>query len=169
MEKMIEINDKLYVRPITYDDTDMVVAWRNNPRVVNNFLHREKVTREDHINWLKTKVDTGVVEQFVITEKNGDRPIGCVYLRDIDREAGECEYGVFIGEDDRTGLGYGNEVCAWAVGYARDVLGLDKMILRVLRGNDAAYSSYVHAGFKETEVIPDYIDGRDLIMMETAL
>ncbi len=43
------------------------------------------------------------------------------------------------------------------------------MILRVLEGNDAAYKSYVHAGFVKTEVISDYIDGRDLIMMERML
>ena len=169
MYNRFAINDKLYARPITDDDTDMVVGWRNNPRVVNNFLHREKVTREDHINWLRTKVDTGIVEQFVLIETATERPVGCVYLRDIDREASECEYGVFIGEDDCVGLGYGNAVCEWAVGYARDVLGLKKMILRVLEGNESAYKSYVHAGFTQTEVIPDYIDGRDLIMMERML
>ena len=169
MDSRFTINDKLYARPITDDDTDMVVGWRNNPRVVNNFLHREKVTREDHLNWLRTKVDTGLVEQFVLVETASGRSVGCVYLRDIDREASECEYGVFIGEDDCVGLGYGNAVCEWAVDYARDTLGLKKMILRVLEGNDAAYKSYVRAGFVKTEVIPDYIDGRDLIMMERML
>ena len=165
MEKT-RISENLYVRPITDDDTDMVVRWRNNPRVVNNFLHREPVTREDHTRWLRTKVDTGLVQQFVITRIEDDRPIGCVYLRDIDRQTGQCEYGVFIGEDDCVGHGYGNEVCKWAVSHARDALGLKKMILRVLEGNESAYKSYVNAGFTQRSVIPDYIDGRDLIMME---
>ncbi|MBQ8947552.1 MAG: GNAT family N-acetyltransferase [Lachnospiraceae bacterium] len=173
------VSEKLLARPITEADTDMVVMWRNNPRVVNNFLHREKVTREDHLNWLRTRVEPGIVDQLVVYEAGSGetdaerlesgRPIGCVYLRDIDHDAGNCEYGVFIGEDDCTGHGYGNEIASWAVGYARDHLHLTKMILRVLEGNESAYRSYLRAGFVPVEKIPDYIDGRDLIMMEREL
>lgn len=165
--RVIEIDKNITLRPITIEDTDMVVRWRNNPRVVNNFLIRDEVTREDHLKWLREKIETGLVEQFVISFD--DRPVGCVYLRDIDRAAGRCEYGVFIGEDDATGMGIGNKVCAWAVEYAGDVLGLKRMILRVLEGNTPAIRSYINAGFKQIEVIPDYIDGRDLIMMERDL
>lgn len=163
----IEIDDNLILRPITIEDTDMVVGWRNNPRVVNNFLIRNEVTREDHLKWLRDKVDTGLVQQFIIVYDK--KPVGCVYLRDIDRTAGECEYGVFIGEDDARGLGIGNRVCLWAVAYAAESLGLKKMTLRVLEGNEPALKSYIHAGFRQTEVIPDYIDGRDLILMECDL
>ncbi len=156
-----------------------MVRWRNDPRVVNNFLHRKPVTREDHLNWLRTKVDAGLVDQLVVYEKGagaGDeermeagRPIGCVYLRDIDHDARTCEYGVFIGEADALGKGYGNAIADWAVWYAREVLKLDTMVLRVLKGNEPAYKSYLRAGYVATETIPDYVDGRDLIMMERKL
>lgn len=164
------VNDKLSVRPITMDDTDLIVEWRNKPRVMNNFLIREPITREDHERWMRDKVGSGLVRQFIIIEHTagGDRPIGSVYVRDIDMDARTAEYGIFIGEDEALGHGYGNDIVNWAVDYARD-MGLRTFSLRVLSGNEPAIRSYTQAGFEQVSFEADYIDGRDLIHMERKL
>ncbi len=164
------VNDKLSVRPITMDDTDLIVEWRNKPRIMNNFLIREPITREDHERWMRDKVGSGLVRQFIITEHTagGDRPIGSVYVRDIDMDARTAEYGIFIGEDEALGHGYGNDIVNWAVDYARE-LGLGTFSLRVLSGNEPAIRSYTQAGFEQVSIEADYIDGRDLIHMERKL
>lgn len=164
------VNDKLSVRPITMDDTDLIVEWRNKPRIMNNFLIRKPITREDHERWMRERVGTGLVRQFIITEHTdgGDRPIGSVYVRDIDMEAGTAEYGIFIGEDEALGHGYGNDIVNWAVDYARD-LGIRTFSLRVLSGNEPAIRSYIQAGFGQVSTEADYVDGRDLIHMEMEL
>ncbi len=40
--------EQIYLRPITADDTEMAVHWRNRPVVVENFIYRKPVTRAYH-------------------------------------------------------------------------------------------------------------------------
>ena len=164
------VNDNLKVRPITMDDTDLIVEWRNKPRVMRNFLIQKPFTYEGHVQWMRERVETGQVRQFIMEEitAEGSRPVGSVYIRDIDMEKLSAEYGVFIGEDDALGKGYGNAIVVWAVDYARE-MGLKKFILRVLADNEPAVRSYTHAGFTPVSVEKNYIGDRDLIHMELDL
>ncbi len=164
------VDDKLSVRPITMDDTDLIVMWRNKPRIMNNFLVREPITHEDHVHWMHEKVEAGLVRQFIILEHaDGDeRPIGSVYIRDIDMDERTAEYGIFIGEDDALGHGYGNDIVNWAVAYARD-MGIRTFYLRVLTDNTPAVRSYEQAGFKPIRIEKDFIEHRDLMYMEIEL
>ena len=104
------VGKKLILRPITLDDTDLIVKWRNNPSVVQNFIFREKFTRQMHENWMHNKVETGQVIQYIVEEKKNNRPIGSVYFRDVNENYNSAEFGIFIGEDDARGKGYGKEI-----------------------------------------------------------
>ena len=56
------------LRPITDNDTDLIVEWRNNERIRNNFVYRVHFTREIHEEWLKNKVYTGnVIQMFPLS------------------------------------------------------------------------------------------------------
>lgn len=161
--------EKIYLRLMTRDDTDRIVEWRNNPRVRNNFIYRKPFTREGHLEWIRNKVYTGEVIQFIICEKETDRPVGSVYFRDISKEHHRAEYGIFIGEDDAIGKGIGSETCRIACEYGFAVEKWHKIILRVLPDNRAAIRSYEKAGFEVEAHLKDevYIDGvyRDVILM----
>ncbi len=112
------VGEKIILRSITYDDTPMVVRWRNNERVRTNFIWRELLTTHAHDEWMRTRVETGEVVQFIICIKESKKPVGSVYLRDIDNEKHEAEYGIFIGEDDAIGKGYGKEAAVLMCRYA---------------------------------------------------
>lgn len=162
------------LRYITHEDTDLIVKWRNNLRIRNNFVYRETFTSQIHENWLKTKVETGEVIQLIICEKDRDlRPVGSVYFRYTSDEKNEAEYGIFIGEDDATGLGYGNETAVLALKFARDKLKISDVFLRVFTYNEAAIKSYKFAGFREYEFLPmvKCSDGykSDMILMKRSL
>ena len=161
--------EHIYLRPIGEEDTDRIVAWRNQERVRHNFIYQKPFTREGHEAWLRTKVASGEVVQFIICEKETDRPVGSVYFRDIDRENKKAEYGIFIGEEDAAGKGIGTETARLAVAYARDVLKLHKLMLRVFADNIGAVKSYEKAGFVREAYLKDEIcqDGRyrDLLLM----
>ena len=47
------------IRPITEADTDKIVKWRNAPSVMEHFIYRTTLTREDHLNWFHNRVQTG--------------------------------------------------------------------------------------------------------------
>lgn len=160
---------QIFLRPIDGGDTERIVAWRNRERVRKNFIYQKPFTKEGHEEWMRTQVQTGRVVQFIICEKDTGRPVGSVYFRDIDRENKKAEYGIFIGEADAAGKGIGTEAACLAVSYARDVLRLHKLMLRVFADNAGAVKSYEHAGFAREACLKDEFlqDGhyRDLLLM----
>lgn len=162
--------EKIKIELITKKDTPLIVKWRNNENVRNNFIFQEKFTDEMHNNWMDTKVASGEVVQFIIREKETNRAVGSVYFRDIDNEKKEAEYGIFIGEDDARGKGYGTEAAKLALQYAFDVLKLEKIILRVFADNKGAIKSYENVGFKEERYEKNAFNKdnkyRDLIFMK---
>ena len=70
--------ERVVLRPITDADTDRIVAWRNTPSVMQNFIFRQQFTPEMHRNWLATKVATGQVVQYIIEDKAAGRAVGSV-------------------------------------------------------------------------------------------
>ena len=134
--------EKIFLREITYDDTDLVVKWRNNERVRANFVYRVHFTADIHEKWLDEQVFAGKVVQMIICINDDDHtPIGSVYLKYTNEDKTEAEYGIFIGEDDAIGKGYGNETARLAVEYARE-LGMKRLILRAFGYNAVAIKSY---------------------------
>lgn len=134
------------LRQMTTEDTAKIVAWRNQDFVRKNFIDQELFTEERHLAWIRNQVEPGRVVQFIIC-LSGGREIGSVYLRDIDRENGTAEYGIFIGEEDALGCGYGTMSAKKTLVYAFTVLKLRRVFLRFLEDNIAAMKSYEHAGF----------------------
>lgn len=178
-------NDIVYLRPMTAADTAQVVAWRNREFVRKNFIYQKPFTEEGHMVWFREQVEPGRVAQFIICvkketaglretgqqcEKGAGMEIGSVYLRDIDRKAGTAEYGVFIGEEEAMGRGYGTAAAKLALAYGFGTLRLQKIFLRFLEGNTGAKKSYEKAGFhmmedrKESVILEQGV--REVLFME---
>ncbi len=139
--------EKVYLRPIAESDTAKVVNWRNKDFVRKNFIYQKPFTEEGHRAWLREQVEPGHVVQFIICVTDVGE-IGSVYLRDIDREAGTAEYGVFIGEREALGRGYGTAAAKLALACGFETLHLQKIFLRLLEDNEGARRSYEKAGFR---------------------
>lgn len=147
MNKYTDANAGIYLRMMTYEDTENIVRWRNSDSVRKNFIYQALFTKESHENWIRTMIDTGKVVQMIICEKESDRPIGSVYLRDIDRMHQKAEYGIFIGEEDARGKGYGSSAARLMIKYAFEEMQLHRLFLRVYAENVRAIRSYEKAGF----------------------
>jgi len=145
--------DRIYIRRITEDDTDLIVDWRNREDVREHFFFREKFTRQMHEKWLREKIATGLVEQFIVCLKDGDRPVGSSYLRDIDRDKMTAEYGIFIGEADARGIGLGSDILTATMDYALNELKLKKVRARAISDNLASIHIFEKYGFKIDETI----------------
>lgn len=160
---------RILLRPITMEDTPLIVKWRNTESVRRNFIFREPFTAEMHKHWLETKVATGAVLQYIIVERESGRSVGSVYFRDVDRKNRSAEYGIFIGEESARGKGLGSETARVFTDYGFDVLGLHRISLRLLADNTQAEKSYVNAGFQREGLFRDMVrlDGeyRDVLFM----
>lgn len=159
----------IYLRLMTYEDTDNIVAWRNSDAVRKNFIYQELFTREGHENWIHSMVETGKVVQMIICEVSTDKPLGSVYIRDIDRHHSKAEYGIFIGEASARGRGIGTATAKLMLRYCFEEEGLHRVYLRVFATNMQAICSYEKAGFVREALLRDdvCIDGkfRDIVLM----
>lgn len=156
--------NKIKLRPIADSDTDNIIKWRNKDFVRANFFYQDLFSRETHEKWLRTKVDTGLVDQFIITRIDTNQDIGSVYIRDIDTLEGTGEYGIFIGEEDAVGLGFGTEAAQMMIEYAAEELRLNVLRLRLRKGNTQAFRSYLAAGFTPCDSEQD-----EVVFMERKL
>lgn len=164
----MEYTEQVYLRPMEITDTERIVNWRNQDFVRKNFIYQDLFTKEGHMLWIRTQVEPGHVVQFIICLQGG-REIGSVYFRDIDRESGTAEYGIFIGEKDVLGSGYGTAAAEKALDYAFAKLHLHKVFLRFLSDNVGAWKSYERAGFRmtnRTETVMTQQGEREVRFME---
>ena len=159
----------IYLRKMTVEDTDLIVSWRNSEAVRKRFIYREPFTREGHLAWIKNMVEPGKVIQMMICEQKTDRPVGSVYLRDVDRRHSKAEYGIFIGEENARGRGLGSVAAKLMLRFAFEEEKLHRIYLRVLADNPQAIGSYENAGFRREALFREdvFLDGeyKDVIFM----
>ena len=149
--------------------SDLIVAWRNSDDVRKNFIYQEPFTRQGHEDWIRNMVEKGKVVQDIICDLASDRPLGSVYIRDIDRQHNKAEYGIFIGEAHARGRGIGTAAAKLMLRYCFAEEKLHRIYLRALAGNERAIRSYEKAGFRKEACLKDdvRIDGKycDIIWM----
>lgn len=166
MEKIF--GNKIFLRPITLADTDLIVRLRNSKFVQDQFIWRALLTSETHINWMETKVFSGKVVQYVICEMD-TTPIGSVYYRDIDSNEGAAEFGIFI-DENYAGRGYGTDAINTFLKLGFEIMKLNKIYLRVVDSNSRARRVYESIGFTQIreEAVKSYPTGEELkvIFME---
>lgn len=169
MEKYRDEQSGIYLRPMTGEDTDRIVAWRNSEAVRKNFIYQELFTREGHEEWVRSMVNTGRVVQMIICLEQDDSPVGSVYIRDIEPRHRKAEYGIFIGEAQARGRGIGTAAAKLMLKYCFEELKLHRVFLRVYADNVQAIRSYEKAGFAREAYLRDdvWVDSgyRDIVLM----
>lgn len=160
---------RVLLRPITMEDTPLIVKWRSLPSVYMNLYSRKPITFAEHEGWMRNNVLTGKCAQFIIVDKKMQMPVGSVFIKNIDRQAQKGEYGIFIGEESARGKGFGSEAARLMLQYGFGTMGLHRIYLSVFAYNQAAIHSYHRAGF-ETEGVfrddfADYGHYEDIVWM----
>ena len=153
--------EKIFLRPITTEDTPLIVRWRSDPRVYGTLFRQEPITEERHRQWLQEMVLSGKCDQFIIVDKALNQPVGTVFLKEINREHLRAEYAIFIGEETDRGRGIGSEAARLMTDYGFERLGLNRLYLYVFASNTRAISSYRSAGFREEARLREHYRRKD--------
>lgn len=162
--------EKALLRQLSLTDTDSIVRWRNNPSVKKNLYSQEELNPQQHIAYFEKYIKTGKCVQFIIVE-NGEnqRDVGTTFIKNIDHDNHNGEYGIFIGEENARGKGIAASATYEILKYGFEELKLHRIYLTVMADNFPAIRTYEKVGFMKEGVMREEFlryDGYvDIVMM----
>ena len=146
-------SENIKYREMTLDDTEKVLSWRNSDEVRSHFFYQKIITKTEHENYYNSKIVPGKTKQFVMMDKCSGKEFGCVMLSNIDLDKNTAESGIFIGNADFYGKGYGTEAIKSVVEYGFTKYRFSRIDIRVRRSNICSYKAHRKAGFIENQEI----------------
>lgn len=136
--------------PIRREFIPLYVRWMNDFAVTRMLAVQPRpMTFEQETEWFERAATDEGRRIFAIFERETGRPIGNCELFDVDFRHRRCEAGIFIGDADCRGKGYGTEAMRLLLDYAFTAVGLHSVMLWVYAYNDAARRCYEKVGFRE--------------------
>jgi len=147
--------DQLTLRTVQPDDHGFIHHHWNDPSIRDGAPMPTPITEEEISGFVSSTDDAA----HFLPCRDGD-PVGFVFLFDIDALADHAELGYWIIPDQR-GNGYATEAADLCLKHAFDDRGLNKVIARVFKGNDASKRVLEKLGFEEEGVLRDhhYVNG----------
>lgn len=147
------VGEKVALGPLRRELIPLYQQWFNSFELLRTLdRHLKPVSLDQVERWFEaraTSVQIGSVVVFTIYECETWKPIGNTALEGINLRDRTAEFGIFIGETDLQGHGYGSEATSLMLDYAFTGLGLQNIMLRVWEYNIAGIRVYEKAGFRE--------------------
>lgn len=143
--------DRVFLRPFEMADAELYRRWRADAEPMRLAGWRDPAPMS--LAQVEARIERLTKEQgddfvaFLICLLADERPIGEVMLADIDHRNGSAEVGIFIGEPDEWGKGYGTDAVNALVDFGFGQLRLERIFLEVWTENPRAQRAYEKAGF----------------------
>ncbi|MGG6310406.1 GNAT family N-acetyltransferase [Paenibacillus macerans] len=138
---------RLYLSPVNPEDVETYTRWINDLSVSLRLgASREVFGLPREQSLLDDMAKEG--QNFAIVLHNQDQLIGNCSLFAIDHIRRVAEVGIFVGDDEQRGQGYGTEALQLICEYGFKILNLNNIMLRVFEFNQPAIRCYEKAGFR---------------------
>jgi RimJ/RimL family protein N-acetyltransferase len=148
--------EKVYLRPISVEDTDLYFSMLFHPEVRMLTGTQAAFTKEQIQNYLEGKTkDTTSSILLLIALKENEVVIGDIALQSIDHLNRNANIRIMINPENARGKGYGTEAIQLLLEHAFGVLNLHRIELNVFSYNEKAYKVYERIGFKKEGVQRD--------------
>ncbi len=142
--------NKVALGPYSSELIPLFQRWLNDFNVTRNLSQALKpLTREAEEKWYEKTIKSERDVLFVIYDRATMHPIGGCGLHDCDQFHRTAEFGIFIGNTEYWGKGYGTETTHLVLEYGFTALGLHNIMLRVFSFNERAIRTYLRIGFRE--------------------
>jgi len=143
--------ERIYLSPVSPEDYEQYTKWVSDSEITDNIA----------ISWIlydveKEKEFLESVRQmdyhFAMVKYDGDKLLGNVSLFNFHHINRTADYGIFIGDEENRGKGYGTEASRLILDYGFNTLNLNNIMLRVFGFNKNAIACYEKLGFKKIGV-----------------
>lgn len=167
---MIKLNN-IILRPITRQDITSLNKWKND-KDVYKFLGGgfNPISIDQQSKWLDSMIDlTGNSRRYII-QTSSEVAIGMIGLYNINWIHRTAEIGLFIGEKNNRGQGYGFNAYQALEGYVKNYLNLRKFKIYIVNENQNAVKFWNKCGFELVGTLRSerFIENQyyDLLIME---
>jgi len=151
----------IHLRALERRDMPILQKWMNDSELTRWLGHHFPISLEEQNRWFdKLIVDT--TKKKLLIEDLENHPIGLVSLMQINFKDRSAEFGIYLGEHQFSGKGFGYEATISMLKLAFHELGLIRVYLVVLEENDRAIKSFIKSGFKKEAVLREscFFDGK---------
>jgi RimJ/RimL family protein N-acetyltransferase len=143
------MSELVRLRPLAYGDLASLHRWHQTPalwdHLVGDFQPR---TADEAIGHMRAWLTPSLTQsRLAVTRAADGALLGLVALSPIERETGEAEFHIFLGEPGERGRGYGGAATVAMLEHAFEALELWRVRLRVLETNAAGLALYARLGF----------------------
>ena len=143
------IGDTVALGPLRGDLLPLYLKWDNDIEILGlRGMPVRPQTWEAEAAWYERAATSEQDVWFTVYEWATVRPVGLTMLLDIHPADRTAQFGIFIGEKDCWGKGYGTEATTLTLDYGFTALGLHNIMLRVYSCNERAVRAYTRAGFR---------------------
>ena len=151
--KQIFESDHISYAAVSEDLLTNYLIMVNDNEHVARFIggRHEPYSEEKERKWVREKLEENA-QVFSMIEKNSGQFIGNIELMDVHGTA--AELGIAITAEKQE-LGYGTEAIRAVTQYGMDVLGLERIFLKVFPDNVRAIHVYEKCGFHEYARTPE--------------
>lgn len=141
------VGSKCYLSPINPEDVPTYTEWLNDPELS---LMLQIVVKPVSMSAEKEIVERIAKDpyQFAVVDLETDELIGGCGLKDVDLVNRTAIMGIFLGNKEYWGKGYGEDATRLLVDFAFSFVNLNSIMLQVFDFNPRAIRCYEKAGFK---------------------
>ena len=140
----------MFLRPAEREDLPLFVRWFGDARTTRTLSAAAPMSLASEEDWFERVVANQGRDgyHFAICRLEDDRPIGTIGLFEMDLRNGSAGLGISIGDPADTGQGYGSDAMRAIVGWAFDMLRLERIWLDVYAFNPRARVVYERLGLR---------------------
>lgn len=141
--------EKVYLRPLNYDDIEInYIHWFDDEEVCSgNSHHRFPITIEQMKNYINSINEKNLVLAIIESSKNIH--IGNISLQNINYINRSAEFAIIIGEKEYWNGGYGKEAAKLILNHGFKTLNLNKIYCGTLENNIGMQKLALSTGFKQ--------------------
>ena len=142
------VGERLYLSPMNTGDAALYTQWLNDVSVSDNLgTYAKMISLSSEEKALERMACDG--QNYAMVLLDGDTLIGNISLMEIDGIHRRATVGLFIGDAETRGKGYGAEALRLILGYGFHSLNLHNIMLHVHADNPQAIACYKKVGFRE--------------------
>lgn len=141
------IGEKIYLRAIQEQDSDVLLTMINDSKIEKNIGGWSfPVSEIEQINWIHNLKNQRDIFRCMIVDKKTDIAVGTAIISDIDMKNGTAEFHVKLVSTMQS-KGFGKETIQLLINYCFEELRLNCLYANILGHNEKSANLFLKCGF----------------------